>query len=57
MKWLFRIAVYLFPRKRWQTIETYADYSFGRDGRPGGHVYVQKDQFGNMRKFKVGGCI
>lgn len=55
MKYLFLIVRHLFPRRRWQTVETHAIRRIYEDGdtRVIGHIYIQRDQFGAMRTHKV----
>lgn len=53
MKWLFRIIIYLFPRKRWTTIENIKVWDDCDNIRPVAVIVVQKDQFGNIRQIKI----
>lgn len=56
MKTLLKIIIYLFPRRRWVTIETHAvnDYSFNPPIAKG-KLFIQRDQFGNIRSTET--CV
>jgi hypothetical protein len=58
-KWLFRIVVYLFPRKRWRLTKSVPYWTYNPlyqkepQGRPQGYVRIYEDQFGNVKKVKI----
>jgi hypothetical protein len=52
MKYIYLIIRHCFPRRRWTEVEKISFYGNNPD-LPQCFVTVQRDQFGNMRTFKV----
>lgn len=50
MKWLFRIVVYLFPRRRWREVRR---HSMTMNRGIEFLVVEQRDQFGNIRDIRI----
>lgn len=53
MKYLLLIIRHLFPRKIWTETGTVKIWHPDDKERPIAFIVTQKDQFGNMRTFKV----
>lgn len=52
MKYLFLIIRHLFPRHRWVIIKE-GEISCFEDGGVIGRLYVLRNQFGELREFRV----
>jgi len=50
MKYLFLIIRHIFPRHKWQTYQT---TNMIENGQIIGWMFVQKDQFGNIKYKKI----
>ena len=56
MKYLYLIIRHFFPRRRWETMTTVDIWKeeYGTKSRfPSVMIIVQRDQFGNLRKFSI----
>lgn len=51
MKYLFLIIRHLFPRSKWEIVET-VSLHHEVDGPCYGKKYILRDQFGNMKEFR-----
>lgn len=54
MKWLFLIVRHCFPRKKWVEIGRWRVYEgYDITAAPIGYDILLRDQFGNLKKFRL----